>query len=169
MRACMTTASPTARRRRGFTMTELMVTVAVVAVLSTIAAPSMRQMVATQRVRSAASALTESLWMARSEALKRNDNVTFRLVNGTLTGWDIVQGTTGVPTVPAPSLHRQDGFSNVTATPSTNADVLFTFNAYGRLAPTATWVNLEVTGANAYRCVRISTTGRAVVQETACP
>ena len=148
-------------RRRGFTTTELMVTLGVVAVLSTIAAPAFRQMIATQRVRTAASALTESLWLARSEAVKRNANVSFTLANGTLTGWNIVQGAT--------TLHSQDGFPNVTATPSTGANTTFTFNPYGRLSAGVPWVKLEVTSASAYRYVCISSTGRAVVQEVACP
>lgn len=156
-------------RRRGFTLTELMVTVAVVAVLSTIAAPNFRQMIAAQRVRAAASALSESLWMARSEALKRNDNVTFQLVNGTVAGWDIVQGTTGVVSMATPSLHRQDGFPSVTATTASSADVLFTFNPYGRLASSTPTVKIEVASAGVYRWVCIAGTGRAVVQEGACP
>ena len=153
------------RPQRGFTVVELMVTVALVATLSALAAPSLRQLIATQRVRTAASALNESLWLARSEAVKRNTNVTFKFNKGTVTDWDVVEGLTGVGT----SLHHQDGYPAITATTAPPGDdVLFTFNPYGRLTSGTGWVKLEVASAGAFRFVCVSSTGRASVQELAC-
>src|SRR5688572_8223327 len=95
-----------AARARGFTLIELLVTIAVVAIFSALAGPAFREMIANQRVRSGTSALNESLWLARSEAVKRNaDDVTFTVTNGTGSTWTIVTGVT--------PLHTQEGLSNV--------------------------------------------------------
>lgn len=63
-------------RSRGFTLVELMVTVAVVAILATIAAPSMTSMLRNSRVKSQMEDVTASLQLARSEAMRRNVRVT---------------------------------------------------------------------------------------------
>ena len=155
-----------ARRHHGFTLIELMVTVAVMAIFSTLAAPEFRRLIAAQRVRAAASALNESLWLARSESIKRNTSVTFSFPNGSVSDWDIVVGTTAGG---LPLLHHQDGFAAITSTTSTGANQLFTFNPYGRLTTGTAWVKLEMASAAVSRWVCISSTGRATVQESACP
>jgi type IV fimbrial biogenesis protein FimT len=76
------------RAGRGFTLVEMMTVVAIIAILVTVAAPSFAEMVATQRVRAAASALTESLWLARAEATKRNTDVGFAFTDPRA-GWTI--------------------------------------------------------------------------------
>jgi type IV fimbrial biogenesis protein FimT len=150
---------------RGFTLIELMVTVAVIAIFSTLAAPSFRQLIALQRVRTAASAITESLWIARSEAIKRNANVTFKVKKGSIVDWDVTESLDGT----GPSLHHQEGFPSITSTTSSGADVLYTFNPYGRLSAGAGWIKLTApNAASASRYVCVSTMGRAAVQEASC-
>lgn len=58
-------------RHAGFTVIELMITVAVIAVLATIAAPSMRDLVKNARMTALANDLMTDLNVARSEAVKR--------------------------------------------------------------------------------------------------
>lgn len=60
---------------KGFTLIELMVVVAIVAVLASLAAPSFNALATTQALRSASSELHISLLQARSEALRTNRNV----------------------------------------------------------------------------------------------
>jgi type IV fimbrial biogenesis protein FimT len=59
------------RRARGFTIVELLVTVGIVGVLAGIAAPSMRDLVASNRLKTHNSTLETSLMLARTEAIKR--------------------------------------------------------------------------------------------------
>lgn len=64
--------SPSASMKgKGFTLTELMIVLIILAVLLTLAAPSFKSLVVTQRVKSAISDLQASLFLARSEAIKR--------------------------------------------------------------------------------------------------
>jgi len=63
-------------RAHGFTLTELMVTLAVVAVLLAIAAPSYRNFVLDTRMSAEANEFLTTVNFARSEAVKRNARVT---------------------------------------------------------------------------------------------
>ena len=54
--------------KRGFTLVELMVTIAVIVILATIAAPSMNNLIAKQRLNSAIRELSNTLGKARSQA-----------------------------------------------------------------------------------------------------
>ncbi len=144
----------------GFTLIELMVTVAVVAIFASLAAPSFRQLIAKQRLRSAASALTESLWLARSEATKRNtaSTVGFSFSN-VANGWS-VQDLGASPVV---TLSTQDPLPAVSSGAGN-----FQFNAYGRMTGAGT-VQIGVASLGIYRCVSVSTTGRATSTDGACP
>ena len=156
-------------RQSGFTAIELMVTVLVVAILATLAGPAFQQLIATQRVKSVASALNESLWVARSEALKRNDKVSFNFANSgsdsAVADWKITQSSDGSGT----AIVQQMGSPAVVSTTSTGGDVLFTFNSSGRLTSGApSWIALSVPSANVKRWVCIAVSGRAVTQSTSC-
>lgn len=59
----------------GLTLIELLVTIAIAAILAGLAAPSFRDMIVGNRLKSHASALLSSLLLARGEAIKRNGRV----------------------------------------------------------------------------------------------
>lgn len=71
-----------ARQQRGFTMVEVAVTMTVMALLLAAAVPSVAGWLRNTRVRNAADAVHLGLQRARTEALRRNVNVTFWLVSG---------------------------------------------------------------------------------------
>ena len=72
-----TTGRARARRRRaGFTLIELMVTIGVASVLMAIAVPSFNQMIIGSRLTAQSNELVAAISLARSEAIKRNASIT---------------------------------------------------------------------------------------------
>lgn len=69
--------------QRGFTILELMVVVAVGAVLLSIAVPSMTQVIRNNSVGAAAEVIQNALRQAEGEAIRRNGEVDFILTDGT--------------------------------------------------------------------------------------
>lgn len=66
---------PSLPAARGFTMLELMVVVAILAILAALAGPNMVPVIERWRVRQAAEEMVATLAYARSEAIKRGGNV----------------------------------------------------------------------------------------------
>ena len=157
-------SSPTLsqRRYRGFTLVEMMTVVSIVAVLAALAAPSFAEMIATQRVRTVTAGLTESLWVARAEATKRNTDVGFVFVDAA-TNWTIAD-----PAGSATPLLTQSGSASLSSLTQAGASVNFSFNAYGRLSSGAGWIQIGDSSAGVYRCITVSTTGRAATTKGKC-
>jgi type IV fimbrial biogenesis protein FimT len=63
------------RRQRGLTLVELMMTLAVVAILAALAVPSMGDIIARNRLKGAAERLKSELFQLRSEAIARNRTI----------------------------------------------------------------------------------------------
>jgi type IV fimbrial biogenesis protein FimT len=90
------------RRRRshagsgaGFTLIEAMVTLAVLVILLSVAAPSFRAYTEGQRIKSASQELVFGLNYARSEAIARRTDVTLiAATGGFANGWTIESGAT---------------------------------------------------------------------------
>jgi type IV fimbrial biogenesis protein FimT len=72
----------------GFTLVELMLTVAVFVILASFAIPSFQEMVQNSKTRNAAESVHTGLQIARSEAVKRNTNVQFDF-RGSNSAWTV--------------------------------------------------------------------------------
>jgi len=77
-------------RPRGFTLIEMMVVVALVAILGTIAVPGFRDLLLNQRLASNTSDFVAALSLARTEAMKRSQKVGLDPIDGDwASGWEV--------------------------------------------------------------------------------
>ncbi|MEG3043742.1 MAG: GspH/FimT family pseudopilin [Comamonas sp.] len=85
----------TPRRAHGFTLLELLVGIGIIAFLLLMAMPGIRVYLLDTKIRAAAQAYYDGAQQARSEALRRNTDVTLSLTNSNQ-GWSIAVGGAGI-------------------------------------------------------------------------
>jgi len=85
-------SQPASQRVTGFSAIELMVVVSIVAVLAGLAAPSFTLLIESWRVRQATEQLTSSLYLARSEAIKRGGQVVIQKIPNNTNGCNSATG-----------------------------------------------------------------------------
>lgn len=71
------------RTNTGFTLPELLVVVAVVGILAAVGMPSLQSLIQSHQIKNASFELFSSISLARSEAIKRNGNVTLTPISST--------------------------------------------------------------------------------------
>jgi len=143
----------------GFTLIELVVVIALVSILVSLAVPSFTSLMADQRAKNAATDLFTALTHARGEALSRNANVTLSPKNGTWqTGWQVL-GTN------AEVLDDYPAITNATI----NGPASVVYRSSGRIAGSAAPVFvINVTHASVVRCVSLDLSGRPYERTPSC-
>ena len=145
--------SPSVKMKiRGLTLMEVMVTVAIMAILLVLAVPSFNSFLVRGRLTGAAEALAQDLQLAKSEALRRNAEVRFSFSSGSPWCYGSIASSTACncTTASACTLRQVDGsaYAGVTmAMPNpTFADNTAIFTARQGLANAGT---VEFTHPNA--------------------
>jgi type IV fimbrial biogenesis protein FimT len=141
-------------------MVELLVTIAIATILTTIAVPSFSGLIANQRAKTAASELFATLLKARSDAIALNANVTVSPLTG---GWN--QGGWQILGPGAVVLESHGAVPGVVITPTGGA---VTYRPSGRVTTTSTPSLLVTTtsGSTTYnQCISLNLSGRPSQQQ----
>ena len=172
--------SPAGRARStcGFTLIEMMVTVAVLAIIMMVAAPNLAGFVRSSKVRSAQSELVASLMLARSEAAKRGVTVGVAASAPTSAnefgkGWTVWVDTNedGVVDSGEVVIRTYPSLNDAVVLGTTGGISAVAFNSSGFLTP-STAVNFKACGASDTTkgfAIRLDPVGLADIQEVACP
>lgn len=167
------------RHQRGFTLIELMVGLAVFAILLALAWPNFQSSIQNAQVRTAAESIVNGLQLTRAEAVRRNSEVQFQLSN-TLGGaavsggtdWSIVPDNLSTPGTPAftTAMQTRNGNDTLNARVGAKTAVDFTaaaaagaslpgnitYTGMGRLTAASTIVQIDVTNITGTSARRLS-------------
>ena len=158
--------TPFTRRRaisqRGFTTVELMVVVSIIAILSALAIPSFVEFIRAQRIRALSTDLYVSLTRARSEAIKRNTDVTIAPITAGSwqNGWTIPD-----PNNAGNNIESHSAFASVVVTGPANVVYQGSGRISGSIVPK---FDIGATGSTVKNCVSIDLTGRPYTTTATC-
>ncbi|MFH0132706.1 GspH/FimT family pseudopilin [Variovorax sp. VaC1] len=165
------------RRMKGFTLVEMMVAIALFALLVAFAYPSYTSFIQNAQIRTAAESIINGLQLARAEAIRRNSNVEFRLLNTSTgaavtggTDWRIMAAAANTPTTldqevqtrretsPSSKARAQvaTAVGATAANPGAGMPATIAFTGLGRLSPATTIRQIDITGASGGRRLAIS-------------
>lgn len=162
-------------RARGFTMIEMLMTIAIAAILTTIAIPSFRYITNSNRIASELNGLLGDLQLARAEAIKEGRTVTVCQSNDGATctnstswqgGWIVFSDpiNVGVYDLGETYLRKQKPFSGTDTFVASNNVSAISFNREGYAVGMANGTLLTLhdsSGNNAWtRCLSINLSGQ---------
>ncbi|HYY61685.1 MAG TPA: GspH/FimT family pseudopilin [Burkholderiales bacterium] len=149
--------------RSGFTIIELMTTLVILGILVTIAIPSFNDLIVGTRIKGAASDIYGALTFARSEAIKRNANVTVSPLSGQwVNGWQVMAGATVLAT------HGALNNLKVECPSGTACTQTFTYGRNGRLTAGTLTMSVDLASPPTpprvpMRCINVDLSGRVNV------
>lgn len=149
----------------GFTLPELLIVLAVAGILAAIAMPSFRSLTQSQQVKNASFELFSHLSLARSEAIKRNGNVTLTPVDTADwgKGWTIASTTGTIETI-----RSQAALKGVSIT-ATGTPAAVIYARTGRATATASFqIDVSGTATANVRCIQLDLSGMPRAIKGAC-
>jgi type IV fimbrial biogenesis protein FimT len=162
------------RRESGLTLVELLITLSVLAILTTLVGPAFSETIKENRMAAQANNFLGDLLLARSEAGKRNgnirvcassDNVSCDLSLGKRweSGWIVWQDADGDSTVDPVEIIRANAGSEGTNSVLGlgNIDNLIEFDAQGKIAGVGSFTFCDSRGATHAKSIVIGPSGRA--------
>lgn len=164
------------RQQAGFTVVELMITVAIVGMLLAVGVPSMRTMLQTNKVAAQSRSVVTAFNFARSEAVTRKADVHVIPTDGNswsngITVWTDADDSGAMNNNDDEVLQVYDGLDASSLTPSaTVAQVSFDNDGF-MISPSSA-VSFELKLDNCYvdgRTITVNLTGRLDVETTDCP
>lgn len=154
------------RKMQGLTLIELMVTISVLAIILGIAVPSFDRFVKSSRAEAQTSAMSSSLNLARSEAVKRGENIIVEAISSNwMNGWVVKTSADQI----IRSYPAVEGDVTLAVTPNSS----ITFNSRGQLDGVAlgsqVTLNYSVTGfCDLDREITINSIGRVSSNRGSC-
>jgi type IV fimbrial biogenesis protein FimT len=118
-----------ARGQRGFTLIEIMISIAVLALLIMVGIPSFTTFIQNSRIRVAADALLNGMQTARNEAIRRNECVQLKI--SSQTAWAV--STCRDPDTALQSRTQLEGTDNVGSVLAPDGADTVSFNGLGRI------------------------------------
>ena len=169
--------------QRGFTLIELMVAVAILAILAVLAAPSFNDAILSNKLSSYANNFIASATLARGEAVKRNlpvklcrsaDGASCATAGGWQQGWIVFNDLDDDGTLDSNEtlIQRQQALSTDYSLTGNVYTVVFQSVGVGSTSANLNLCRATPTPGSQARDIRVSATGRVSVSKTAtgtCP
>lgn len=161
------TVVPNSSREAGFTLIELMVTLAVAAIMMTMAVPSFTSMTKNNRLTTQTNQLVTALNLARSEAINRRATINVVATDASSSGNEWGKGWSVVIDGGA-TLRIFQSLEGGSTLDSTNSVTTIQYQASGRANVTDTFTMCDDRSGETGRQISILTTGRVTTSPVTC-